>query len=158
MNTALSATQRVAAAGQALGLDVAIREHAVPTRTAQEAAEACGVTVAQIVKSLVFRGAGSGRPVLLLVAGTNRVNEQQVADELGEALTRPDAAYVREVTGFAIGGIPPFGHATPLTTFIDRDLLVHEVVWAAAGTPNAVFAADPRALAKATQARVIAMC
>src|SRR3954466_494456 len=111
--------QRVQDAAAALGLDVTVREMAQPTRTAEEAAAACGVTVGQIVKSLVFLGAQSGKPYLLLVSGTNRVNEMGVAAHLGEGVTRPDGRAVREMTGFAIGGIPPFGHDTPLATFMD---------------------------------------
>ncbi|HWJ74577.1 MAG TPA: YbaK/EbsC family protein [Kaistia sp.] len=125
------------------------------TRTAEEAAAACGCSVDEIVKSLVFRGAQSGKGVLLLVSGANRVNEDKVAGPLGEQIMRPDAAFVRALTGFAIGGIPPFGHATPLPTYIDRDLLAHETVWAAAGTPHAIFAIDPKALAEAIGAIVI---
>jgi len=146
------ATRRVAAAANALGLDVEIVVHAQSTRTAEEAAAACGCSVGQIVKSLVFRGATSGKPVLLLVSGANRVDEAAVAAALGEALTRPDARFVREVTGFAIGGIPPFGHANPLSTFIDEDLLGYDAVWAAAGTPDSVFRVSPGALAEKTGA------
>jgi prolyl-tRNA editing enzyme YbaK/EbsC (Cys-tRNA(Pro) deacylase) len=146
------ATRRVAAAAAELGLDVEIVVHAQSTRTAEEAAAACGCSVGQIVKSLVFRGATSGKPVLLLVSGVNRVDEAAVTAALGEALTRPDARYVRDITGFAIGGIPPFGHASPLTTFIDEDLLKHEAVWAAAGTPDSVFRVAPGALADKTGA------
>jgi prolyl-tRNA editing enzyme YbaK/EbsC (Cys-tRNA(Pro) deacylase) len=149
--------QRVQDAAAALALDIEVREMTQPTRTAEEAAAACGVTVGQIVKSLVFLGAQSGKPYLLLVSGTNRVNEKGVATHLGEALTRPDAAKVRELTGYAIGGIPPFGHATPLATSIDRDLLQYDAVWAAAGTPYAVFRADPKKLQQATGATVIAV-
>ena len=109
------------------------------TRTAEEAAAACGCSVGQIVKSLVFRGAQSGKPYLLLVSGANRVDEKAVAAHLGEALKRPDADYVRGVTGFAIGGIPPLGHDTPLATFMDETLLTYDTVWAAAGTADAVF-------------------
>jgi prolyl-tRNA editing enzyme YbaK/EbsC (Cys-tRNA(Pro) deacylase) len=127
------------------------------TRSADEAAAACGCHVAQIVKSLVFAGAASGEPYLLLVSGCNRVDPAGIAAALGEALVRPDAAKVRAWTGFAIGGIPPFGHDRRLRTFLDRDLLAFETVWAAAGTPNAVFAADPAALAAATGARAIGM-
>src|SRR5689334_12146203 len=126
-----------------------------PTRTAEEAAAACGVTVGQIVKSLVFSGATSGKPYLLLVSGTNRVNEKGVAAHLGEKLKRADVDYVRELTGYAIGGIPPFGHATPLATYMDRDLLQYDVVWAAAGTPKAVFRVEPKALCEAVRAVVI---
>lgn len=140
-----------------LALDVAVREMPASTRTAEEAASACGVTVGQIVKSLVFLGAQTGKPYLLLVSGTNRVNETGVAAHLGEGVTRPDGRSVREMTGFAIGGIPPFGHDTPLATFMDQDLLQYDVVWAAAGTPKAVFSADPKKLRDAVQATVISV-
>ena len=147
--------QKVQNAASALGLDIAVIEMTQPTRTAQEAANACGVTAGQIVKSLVFSGAASGKPYLLLVSGTNRVDEKGVATHLGEKLNRPDAEAVRALTGFAIGGIPPFGHATPLATYMDRDLLQYNVIWAAAGTPKAVFRTEPSKLRDATQAVVI---
>lgn len=146
---------RIAAAAQALGLEITVRAMARSTRTAEEAAAACGVGVGQIVKSLVFLGAGSGRPCLLLVSGANRVNERGVAAHLGEAVKRPDADTARELTGFAVGGIPPFGHRTKLPTYMDRDLLQYDLVWAAAGTPTTVFRADPRRLREATGATVI---
>jgi prolyl-tRNA editing enzyme YbaK/EbsC (Cys-tRNA(Pro) deacylase) len=146
---------KVQAAAQALGLDIAVREMSQSTRTAEEAAAACGVGVGQIVKSLVFTGASSGKPYLLLVSGSNRVNEKDVTAHFGEALKRPDANAVRELTGFAVGGIPPFGHAAPLPTFFDRDLLQYEIVWAAAGTPLAVFPVDPAKLRDAINATVI---
>jgi prolyl-tRNA editing enzyme YbaK/EbsC (Cys-tRNA(Pro) deacylase) len=147
--------RKVQDAASALGLDVTVREMTEPTRTAQEAASACGVTAGQIVKSLVFSGAASGKPYLLLVSGTNRVNEKGVATHLGEKLKRPDAEAVRALTGFAIGGIPPFGHATALATYMDRDLLQYDVIWAAAGTPKAVFQTEPAKLRDATGAIVI---
>ncbi len=144
--------QKVHDAAAALGLDITVREMPDSTRTAEKAAAAVGVTVGQIVKSLVFMGAASGKPYLLLVSGTNRVNEAGVAAHLGEALRRPDADAVRALTGFAIGGIPPFGHDTPLVTYIDGDLLQYDIVWAAAGTPKAVFSAAPGKLKDATKA------
>jgi prolyl-tRNA editing enzyme YbaK/EbsC (Cys-tRNA(Pro) deacylase) len=154
--TALPASAlRVRDQARRLGLDPEIVEMAASTRTAQDAAAACGCEVAQIVKSLVFRGAESGNPYLMLISGSNRLNEKTVAAILGEALTRPDAAYVREVTGFAIGGVPPFAHASAMQVFVDEDLLRFETVWAAAGTPRAVFAVSPDALAKALEAKVI---
>jgi prolyl-tRNA editing enzyme YbaK/EbsC (Cys-tRNA(Pro) deacylase) len=146
---------RVQEAARAKGLDVAVVEMADSTRTAEDAAAACGCAVAQIVKSLVFRGATSGKPYLMLVSGANRLNEKGVAAVLGEGLVRPDAAYVREITGYAIGGIPPLGHDAPMQVFIDEDLLGYDTVWAAAGTPRAVFAADPKNLAVAAGARVM---
>jgi prolyl-tRNA editing enzyme YbaK/EbsC (Cys-tRNA(Pro) deacylase) len=150
-----ASAQKVQDAAQALGLDIAVRVMDAPTRTAEEAAGACGVTVGQIVKSLVFTGAATGKPYLLLVSGTNRVNEKGVARHLGEKLQRPDADAVRALTGYAIGGIPPFGHDTPLATYVDADLLAFDVVWAAAGTPKAVFRVAPAQLRDATKATVI---
>ena len=146
---------RVQARAEALGLSISVVEMTQSTRTAAEAAAACGVGVGQIVKSLVFVGAATGKPFLLLVSGSNRVNEKGVAAHLGEALQRPDADTVRELTGFAVGGIPPFGHKTSLPTYIDRDLLQYDVVWAAAGTPAAVFSVDPARLRDATAAQLI---
>ncbi|MGX1306345.1 prolyl-tRNA editing enzyme YbaK/EbsC (Cys-tRNA(Pro) deacylase) [Amorphus suaedae] len=149
--------QRVLDAAEVAGLTIEVREMPASTRTAQEAAEACGTGVGQIVKSLVFRGRDSGAPYLLLVSGSNRVDEKAVAGQIGEKIERPDARYVREETGYAIGGIPPIGHRAGLAVFIDADLLAHDVVWAAAGTPQAVFAVDPAALKAATGATVLAM-
>ena len=147
--------QKVQDAAAARGLDVTVVEMAQQTRTAEEAATACGVTVGQIVKSLIFLGAASGKPYLLLVSGANRVNEKGAAAHLGEKLKRPDADAVRALTGYAIGGIPPFGHDTPLATYMDRDLLQYDVIWAAAGTPKAVFRTEPAALRGVTKAIVI---
>lgn len=155
MSELKSAPRRVQEAADRLGLPVRVVEMAQSTRTAEEAAAACGCGVAQIIKSLVFRGRESGRPVLLLVSGANRVDQKGVAASIGEALDRPDAAFVRDVTGFAIGGIPPFGHAQPLPTWIDRDLLEFATVWAAAGSPEAVFEVDPRRLVEVIGATVI---
>ena len=152
-----ASAQRVQDAATALGLDVPVREMEQPTRTAEEAAAACGVTVGQIIKSLVFLGADSGKPYLLLVSGSNRVNEKGVAAHLGEKLKRPDADFVRNLTGYAIGGIPPFGHASALATYIDTDLLQYDVVWAAAGTPRAVFPVDPKVLKDVLDAPAIAV-
>jgi prolyl-tRNA editing enzyme YbaK/EbsC (Cys-tRNA(Pro) deacylase) len=151
------AAQRVQDALRARGFGSEVRHMSQTTRTAAEAAKACGCAVAQIVKSLVFRGAQSGKPYLLLVSGANRVDEKGVAAAIGEPLRRPDAQYVRDVTGFAIGGIPPLGHDTPLATFLDKALLDYDVVWAAAGTPDAVFPIAPAQLAEATAATVIAV-
>ncbi|GMG81175.1 YbaK/EbsC family protein [Paralimibaculum aggregatum] len=170
-----SGPERVAAAAAALGLAVAVRRMPASTRTAEDAAAACGCDVAQIVKSLVFavegaagdapEGAGSpenaentgGALRLLLVSGANRVDPGAVAARTGERLGRADAKRVRAATGFAIGGIPPFGHAAPVPVLMDRDLLAHGTVWAAAGAPDAVFEIAPERLREATGARVIAM-
>jgi prolyl-tRNA editing enzyme YbaK/EbsC (Cys-tRNA(Pro) deacylase) len=147
-----TAAQRVAAAAAAAGISVELREMPESTRTAAEAAQACACTVAQIVKSLVFRGAETKKPYLLLVSGANRVNEKAVAAIIGEALTRPDADDVRAITGFSIGGIPPFGHTSALTTYVDRDLLTFDEVWAAAGTPRCVMRLSSAALRRAASA------
>ena len=153
--TSMRSTDRVRAAAAAAGLAIDIREMPQSTRTAAEAAAACGCSVAQIVKSLIFRKAASGEPVLLLVSGKNRVDEKAVKAAIGDALARIDANEVRELTGFAIGGVAPLGSLTPLETYMDADLLAYEVVWAAAGAPQAVFEVAPEALAEATGATVI---
>src|SRR5690606_40951216 len=156
-STLKPAAQRVAVAARALGLDIEVRTMSQSTRTAEEAAAACGCAVGQIVKSLVCRGKETGKPYLLLVSGSNRVNEKAVGKIIGEALQRPDAHYVRDITGFAIGGIPPIGHASRLTTYMDGDLLQYEVVWAAAGTPESVFPVAPADLRDKAGAEVIAV-
>jgi prolyl-tRNA editing enzyme YbaK/EbsC (Cys-tRNA(Pro) deacylase) len=153
----LRSTDRVRAAANQAGLAIAIREMPQSTRTAEEAAAACGTAVGQIVKSLVFRNAESGEAVLLLVSGINRVDEDAVAATIGGRLERMDADAVRKLTGFAIGGVAPLGSLTPLATFLDEDLLAYETIWAAAGAPYAVFETRPKALAEATGARVISM-
>ena len=155
MNELPASAKKVQDVARARGLDIAVREMAESTRTAEEAAAACGVTVGQIVKSLVFLGGESGRPYLLLVSGANRVNEKDVARHLGEKLKRPDADAVRALTGYAIGGIPPFGHDTAMATYMDVDLMQYDVIWAAAGTPKAVFAVAPAQLREAAGATVI---
>jgi prolyl-tRNA editing enzyme YbaK/EbsC (Cys-tRNA(Pro) deacylase) len=155
MNPLPSAAAKVQTAADALGLAISVRLMPDSTRTAAEAAAACGCAVGQIVKSLIFKGKDTGQPLLLLVSGANRVNEKGVAAAVGEQLVRPDADFVRVATGFAIGGIPPLGHAARLSTFMDEDLLQYGTVWAAAGTPNAVFAVDPARLRDAVGAAVI---
>jgi prolyl-tRNA editing enzyme YbaK/EbsC (Cys-tRNA(Pro) deacylase) len=146
------AAHRVQTAAVELGLDVEVRIMPDSTRTAADAAKAVGSKVGQIVKSLIFKGKQSGRPYLLLVSGSNRVNEHSVEHVVGEAILRPDADFVRDQTGFAIGGIPPLGHPQHIRTYMDEDLLQYETVWAAAGTPNAVFSVDPEALRGAVNA------
>jgi prolyl-tRNA editing enzyme YbaK/EbsC (Cys-tRNA(Pro) deacylase) len=155
MNGLPPAAECVQTAANALGLSIKISLMPASTRTAEDAARACGCTAGQIVKSLIFQGKDSRRGYLLLVSGSNRVDEKKTAQPLGESIVRPDAAFVRELTGYAIGGVPPLGHATPLATFIDADLLQYETVWAAAGTPTAVFEVDPKALRDATGGVVI---
>ncbi|MGH2398977.1 MAG: YbaK/EbsC family protein [bacterium] len=144
-----SATDRVVEAFRARGVTVEIQEFPEGTRTAEQAAAAVGSSVGQIVKSLVF--IADGRPVLVLASGANRVDLIKLARLCGaEAARRADADTVRRVTGFVIGGVPPLGHAEPLAVLIDQDLLQYEIVYAAAGTPHAVFAIDPRVLTSVT--------
>ncbi len=122
--------------------------------TSVQAADALGCDVAQIAKSLVFRGRDSGRGVLVVASGVNRVDEKRLARTVGEKVNKPDADFVRQVTGFSIGGVPPLGLAQTMETLIDEDLLQYEVVWAAAGNPKAVFSLDPKELESMTGGRV----
>jgi prolyl-tRNA editing enzyme YbaK/EbsC (Cys-tRNA(Pro) deacylase) len=124
------------------------------TRTAQEAAAAIGCAIAQIAKSILFKGAVTGKPVLVVASGTNRVDEQLVAERSGEPLAKATADFVREATGYVIGGVAPVGFPQPIETWIDADLLQFTEVWAAAGTPFAVFSLDPQAIAGLTGGRV----
>ena len=133
-----------------LGDAYEVLEFDAGTRTAADAATAIGCTVAEIAKSLLFRGKQSNRPVLVIASGDNRVDEKKVSALLGEKISRADADFVREMTGFAIGGVPPVGHATAPITLIDEDLMKFATIWAAAGTPNAVFQLKPAALAELT--------
>lgn len=143
--------QRVAEAAAAHGLILDIVEYPDGTRTAVDAAEAVGCEVAQIVKSLIF-GFGDGL-VLALTSGSNRVDADRLAEAAGGGTCgRADADTVRAVTGYAIGGVPPFGHDNPVPAFFDPDLLDHTVVWAAAGTPRHVFPIDPKRLLELTGA------
>jgi Cys-tRNA(Pro) deacylase len=127
------------------------------TRTAIEAAQAVGCSVGQIVKSLVFKGAQSHKPVLALVSGANRVNEKRLASLVGETIEKADADFVRQHTGFAVGGVPPVGHVASLATFIDRDLLQYDEIWAAAGSPHAVFRLTPGDLQNMTGGEVVVL-
>jgi prolyl-tRNA editing enzyme YbaK/EbsC (Cys-tRNA(Pro) deacylase) len=147
------AALRVQRALEQHGVTTIIRELPVSTRTAQEAAAAIDCSVSQIVKSLVFRTA-SGNPVLVLASGSNRVDEATVSAVVGESIAKADADFVRDRTGFAIGGVPPLGHRIALPTLIDEDLLQYEEVWAAAGTPHVVFPVAPAQLATSTGGRV----
>ena len=146
---------RVRGALRDAGHDDTIVAFPASTRTAAEAAAAVGCAVAQIVKSLVFR-AGE-RPVLVIASGANRVDTAKVSALVGTPVERPDAGWVRQVTGFAIGGVAPVGHVTPPTVLIDADLAALDPIWAAAGSPNAVFRtrfADLVALSGATVAAI----
>jgi prolyl-tRNA editing enzyme YbaK/EbsC (Cys-tRNA(Pro) deacylase) len=128
------------------GTNLKVVEFSESTRTSAEAAERVGVSVGQIAKSLIFKTKTSGKPVLVIASGANRVDEKKIAALLGEKIIRADADFAREATGFVIGGIPPFAHAQPITTLLDADLFQYEIIWAAAGTPNAVFELTPSVL------------
>ena len=141
---------RQGAARQGLEVEIVLLER--PARTAVEAAAACGCALGQIVKSLVFRGAETGMPLLFLVSGQNRLGATSASEAAGETIVRPDAAFVRTATGYAIGGIPPLGHVRPARTFVDRALFGFETVWAAAGHPNTMFPVAPERLRAVTGA------
>ena len=150
----LGSVARVRAALAALGLTSEVKEFDASTRTAADAAQAIGCTQAQIAKSLVFRAQESGRAVLVIASGSNRVDEKKVAALLGEEIGKADADFVRNETGFAIGGVAPVGHTGPVTVLIDADLQQFAEIWAAAGAPNAVFRLTPADLARVTGGQV----
>jgi Cys-tRNA(Pro) deacylase len=154
-STLSAAAQRVQEALRALGFAYEVTESAQPSRTAAEAARAVGCDVGQIAKSLVFKTTKTERPVLVITSGANQVNEWRIGVLLKEALEKAPAAFVREHSGYAIGGIPPIGHAKPMETFIDEDLVRHETIWAAGGTPNALVRLASADLVKMTAGRVI---
>lgn len=140
--------QRVQEALAALGIDRKVIELPVSAKTSQMAAAAVGVSVAQIAKSLVFTS--NGNAVLVIASGANRVDELKLERLTGGKIRKADAETVKEATGFTIGGVPPVGHVAPLPTFIDRDLLQHELVYAAAGLPECLFPLTPEELLRAT--------
>jgi prolyl-tRNA editing enzyme YbaK/EbsC (Cys-tRNA(Pro) deacylase) len=149
----LSAVDRFQSALRARGVEVEPRVLPDSARTAPEAAAAVGTEVGAIVKSLVFRCGDEA--VLALVSGANRADEARLEEEFGAVVSRADADFARAATGFSIGGVPPLGHAAPLRTIVDEDLLGYEVVWAAAGTPHAVFPIAPGELAELAGGRVV---
>ncbi len=146
--------RRVQQAIEAAGFDFEVREFPASTRSAAAAAAAIGCAVEQIAKSLIFRAETSGAPVLVLASGANRVDEAAVGAVLGQPIGRAKPDFVREMTGFAIGGVPPVGHLTQPLAFIDRDLMGLTEIWAAAGTPNAVFSLSPEQLVALTAGQV----
>ena len=147
--------QRVQHALLASGCNSQVRELPDSTRTAAEAAQACNCVIGQIVKSLIFILDPPGKPILVLVSGNNRVDETHLGALLGAVLKKAPADFVQQVTGFVIGGVPPLAHASPIPTYLDQDLLQYEIVWAAAGTPHAVFPIDPRELLRITAADLV---
>jgi prolyl-tRNA editing enzyme YbaK/EbsC (Cys-tRNA(Pro) deacylase) len=137
------------------GLSTTVREMPASTRTAKEAATAIGCGVGQIAKSLIFRGVQTGGPLLVIASGNNRVNEARLSVVVGEPIARATPDFVRDATGYAIGGVPPIGHEPTLRVWIDEDLFVYDVIWAAAGTPFTVFAIAPADLRRVTGAVVV---
>lgn len=142
--------RRVQATLASLGFEFEVREFPQSTRTSADAAAAIGCSVGQIAKSLVFRARETGRSVLVIASGANRVDEKKVGRRLDEKIERASPDFVRDKTGFAIGGVPPVAHTVPPVTLIDDDLLAFDEVWAAAGTPNAVFRLSPQDLVTMT--------
>ena len=156
MADALTATaQRVQDALKALGVASQVVELPASTRSAAEAAQAIGCRVEQIAKSLVFRGLSTDRPILAIVSGANRVDEELLGELIAEPVAKADADYVRQRTGYAIGGVPPVGHLESLVCLIDEDLFQHDTIWTAAGTPRAVFRLMPVDLKRITGGRVV---
>jgi prolyl-tRNA editing enzyme YbaK/EbsC (Cys-tRNA(Pro) deacylase) len=152
-----TSANQVQAALKEKGFDFVVKELPASTRTANDAAEAIGCEVAEIAKSIIFRTVKSRQPVLVIASGVNRINTQLVEQALGETLEQPDGKWVKETLGFAIGGVPPIGFQIKFPVFIDQDLLKFETIWAAAGTPNAVFSMPANALVNLTGGQVIAI-
>ena len=158
MTDSLSASgKRFQDALSARGLSHQVTELAQGTRTAVEAAQAVGCQVGQIAKSLVFKGKNTDKALLVVASGSNRVNEARLSSLVSEPVERPDADFVRDQTGFSIGGVPPFSHSQPLETFIDDDLLQYQEIWAAAGNPRALFRLTPQDLLKMTGGQVVSL-
>jgi prolyl-tRNA editing enzyme YbaK/EbsC (Cys-tRNA(Pro) deacylase) len=150
-----SSARKVQKALQELGMSLEVVELPGSTRTAIDAAQAVGCQVGQIVKSLIFKAKKSQRPILVLASGPNRVDERRIEELIEEPLGKADADFVRIHTGFVIGGVPPVAHLENLETFIDEDLLTYEELWAAAGTPHAVFRLSPLELVRMTSGKVV---
>jgi prolyl-tRNA editing enzyme YbaK/EbsC (Cys-tRNA(Pro) deacylase) len=146
--------ERVQRALQAFGLRSEIKYFDASTRTSADAAAAIGCDVAQIAKSVIFRALGSDHPILVIASGANRVDEKKIEAALGQKIGKADATFVRERTGFAIGGVAPIGHTGPVRVFIDRDLQQYSDIWAAAGSPHAVFCLSPADLQRLTGGQV----
>ena len=135
------------------GLQLEVVEYAESTKTAQQAADAIGCELGQIAKSLVFKS--KDQPILFLVSGKNKLNVEKVSKALKIEIKKADASFVKEATGFSIGGIPPVAHQTKMDTYIDQDLLGYKEVWAAAGMPFSVFKLESRMLQPLTNGKVI---
>ena len=146
--------QKVQVALRTLGFPHEVIELSQTTRSAAEAAQAIGCKVEEIAKSLIFKGKRTNKAVLVIASGPNRVNEKKIGEFLSEPVKMADADFVRQKTGFTIGGVPPIAHRERLETIIDEDLLQFEEIWAAAGTPNAVFRLSPADLTRMTDGRI----
>jgi len=155
MSTLSPSAQKIQDLLNSLGYQYTVIEHAESTRTAQEAADRAGCELGQIVKSLIFKGKTSNKPILVLTSGVNRVDEKRISAYAGEGIGRADADFVRAVTGFAIGGVPPLGHIQKMETYIDEDFIPYQTIWAAAGTPNAIFELSTADLQKMTDGKVV---
>ena len=155
MSNLSSSAQKIQDLLNSLGYRYTVIEHAESTRTAQEAADRAGCELGQIVKSLIFKGKDSNKPILVLTSGANRVDEKRISEYVGEKIGKADADFARTVTGFAIGGVPPLGHVQKMETYIDEDFLQYQTVWAAAGTPNAIFELKTEDLQKLTDGKIV---
>ena len=155
MSTLSPSAQKIQDLLNSLGYNFTVIEHAESTRTAQEAADRAGCELGQIVKSLIFKGKDSNKPILVLTSGANRVDEKRISEYVGEKIGKADADFARTVTGFAIGGVPPLGHVQKMETYIDEDFLQYQTVWAAAGTPNAIFELKTEDLQKLTDGEIV---
>lgn len=140
---------------EGMGFRLEVIEMPDGTRTSADAAKAVGCKLGQIAKSIVFESRKTHIPVLVITSGSNRVNEDRISGLLGETVTKADADFVRSATGFVIGGVPPVGHLEKMKIYIDEDLMVHDEIWAAAGTPHAVFRLTPKELIKMTMGEVV---
>ncbi len=147
--------QRIQDVLRTAGYNFTVIEFTESTRTAQEAADRVHCTLGQIVKSLIFKGQSTGKPLLMLTSGSNRVDEKRISTYAGKPIGRAEAEFVRAATGFAIGGVPPICHPQPMDTYLDEDLLQYATIWAAAGTPKAVFELTPAALQKMTGGKAV---
>jgi prolyl-tRNA editing enzyme YbaK/EbsC (Cys-tRNA(Pro) deacylase) len=155
MRTLSSSAQKIQDILDSFETDFHVIEFGESTRTAQEAADRVNCQLGQIVKSMIFKGQATNKAILVLTSGLNRVDENKISQYVGEVVSRADADFVKMTTGFAIGGVPPIGHPQPLETYLDEDLLQYPNVWAAAGTPNAVFTLTSSDLVKITHGQIV---
>jgi len=155
METLSPPAQQIQDLLNSFGYDYQVIEHTESTRTAMDAAERAGCELGQIVKSLIFKGQVSEKPILVLTSGANRVDEMRIREYAREKIWKADADFVKSVTGYAIGGVPPVGHVLKMETYIDEDFLQYETVWAAAGTSNAIFELKTEDLQKMTSGTVV---